>query len=275
LPTRAQECGSSPFGGSRSATARRYASASKRLRIPTRTLRSDASPVNGTKRSRPDEPTDGPVGVAPRRRFDLASLVSVQADINGATAGNWSIYASHRAHVTELTLAALSRHRSGRLCVLGAGNCNDLALARIAGHAAEIHLVDIDGAALERGVARAREAPMGAGSAHLVRHVGVELTGLAPFLETEPRTPGAAVLEQALAGPTLAIGQPFDVVVSAGLLTQLISLPVEALEAGHPGLTPIVLAIRTGHLRLLARLLRPGGHALLITDVVSSDTTRS
>jgi hypothetical protein len=32
------------------------------------------------------------------------------------------------------------------------------------------------------------------------------------------------------------------------------------------------LAVRTGHIRLMVRLLRPGGHGVLVTDVVSSDT---
>jgi hypothetical protein len=56
------------------------------------------------------------------------------------------------------------------------------------------------------------------------------------------------------------------------LVTQLISLPVEALGEAHPQLTPLILAVRTGHIRLMVRLLRPGGHGVLVTDVVSSDT---
>jgi hypothetical protein len=161
------------------------------------------------------------------------------------------------------------------MCILGAGNCNDLALAEIVGHAAEIHLVDIDGAALERGLARAlsQRPPADASTARVVLHAGVELTGLAPFLTNASQRSVSAIVERALEGPTLAIGPPFDVALSAGVLTQLISLPVDVFEEGHPALTPVVLAVRTGHLRLLARLLRPGGHAVLITDVVSSDTT--
>jgi hypothetical protein len=35
---------------------------------------------------------------------------------------------------------------------------------------------------------------------------------------------------------------------------------------------PLVQALRLGHLRLLAELVRPGGTGLLVTEVVSSDT---
>jgi hypothetical protein len=83
---------------------------------------------------------------------------------------------------------------------------------------------------------------------------------------------GPVLVQRALAGPTLDFGGPYDVVVSTTLLTQLISLAVAALGNHHPNLTDVTLAIRDGHLRLLARLLRPKGAALLVTDVVSSDT---
>ena len=45
-----------------------------------------------------------------------------------------------------------------------------------------------------------------------------------------------------------------------------------SVGADHPRFPAIVRAIRAGHLRLLARLLAPGGRAFLITDVVSSET---
>jgi hypothetical protein len=177
--------------------------------------------------------------------------------------------------VTRLTLHALSHHPSGRACVLGAGNCNDLTLAKVARHATEIHLVDVDGAALEGGLARAKvRRASGHGSvATLFSHADVDLSGLSSYLQPGRLGSTGSIVEQALEGPQLDIGQPFDVVLSAGLLTQLISLPVDALGEGHPDLTPVILAVRTGHLRLICKLLEPGGHGVLVTDVVSSDTT--
>jgi hypothetical protein len=109
--------------------------------------------------------------------------------------------------------------------------------------------------------------------ATLFSHADVDLTGWSSYLLQGRLGSTGSIVEQALEGPQLDIGQPFDVVISAGLLTQLISLPVDALGEGHSDLTPVILAVRTGHLRLICRLLEPGGHGVLVTDVVSSDTT--
>jgi hypothetical protein len=61
----------------------------------------------------------------------------------------------------------------------------------------------------------------------------------------------------------------FDRVASTCLLSQLIDTARHAL-VDHPRLGRVAAAIRAGHLRLLARLARPLGTAVLISDVVSS-----
>jgi hypothetical protein len=66
----------------------------------------------------------------------------------------------------------------------------------------------------------------------------------------------------------------FAVVLSACLLTQIVHGVKVALGREHPRLTAISCALVLAHVRLLARLLRPGGVGLLVTDVVQmrSDT---
>jgi hypothetical protein len=190
------------------------------------------------------------------------------------TETNWDLYTAHREKVTRLTLHALSYHPFGRVCVLGAGNCNDLNLTEIARKAAEIHLVDFDDVALDRAQARAN-AQMGdcsADAATLLTHRGVDLTGLSSYLLGDDVSSAESIVERALEGPKIGIGQPFDVVISAGLLTQLISLPVDALGEGNASLNSVIIAVRTAHLRLMRTLLECGGHGILVTDVVSSDT---
>src|SRR6185295_19591792 len=80
-------------------------------------------------------------------------LVKLQTDFNASSAAAWESYTSQRQRMTELFTGA-GHSPAGRLCVLGAGNCNDLDLPALLGAYREVHLVDLDEEALNRGVAR-------------------------------------------------------------------------------------------------------------------------
>jgi hypothetical protein len=165
-----------------------------------------------------------------------------QKRLNRASAHAWEAYAHHRARVTEVILDRSSA-QADRLVVLGAGNCNDLDLTRLAPRFAEIHLVDIDAAALARAAARQNERVKEALRLHGQLDVGTLVRRRVPALESA------------------------DTVVSAAVLSQLISTAVD--EGRAPG---ELLEVRDSHLRTMSELLRPGGAGVLITDVVSSDT---
>jgi hypothetical protein len=207
-------------------------------------------------------------------------LLARQVAHNRKSAGNWELYAEHRARITRLSLGLLNATGEGnaRVCVLGAGNCNDLELSVLTKHCRELHLIDFDSEALIRGLHTQRltggredvvDVP---GGARVTLQGGVDLTGVAFDLCYATQIESPVLIQRALAGPTLDLGGPYDVVVSTTLLTQLISLAVGGLGNEHPNLIDVILAIRDGHLRLLARLLPSRGAALLVTDVVSSDT---
>src|SRR5260370_41422910 len=86
---------------------------------------------------------------------------------------DWHLYAEHRAPVT----AAIVKSAAGegaRLCLLGAGRCNDVDLEQLLLTFAEIHLVDIDKSALAQAVARHDPAVR----ARLHVHAPVDLSGL-------------------------------------------------------------------------------------------------
>ncbi|MBT4865894.1 MAG: hypothetical protein HON53_12380, partial [Planctomycetaceae bacterium] len=72
---------------------------------------------------------------------------------NLSTRDCWDGYAHHRSVVTEL-LVRSSRSDDGALCVLGAGNSNDLDLQKLLHTFSEIHLVDLDDEAISEGVNR-------------------------------------------------------------------------------------------------------------------------
>src|SRR5437868_8579473 len=104
----------------------------------------------------------------------------------------WERYAAHRRKIHAL-ISAADCAPGGRLCVLGAGNCNDLDLQSLEREFAEIHLVDLDRDAIEDGIARQQLS----GCAHVVLHAPCDL------------------IEEQLPE------RRFDLVLSAGLITQM------------------------------------------------------
>ena len=183
------------------------------------------------------------------------------------------MYAPHRRHVTQLLLAD-GKFGHSRLAVLGAGNCNDLDLQSLAGHFTEIHLVDIDGNALNQGVAQQGVVDR----RRLVPHAGVDLTGLTDWLSGwNPNSPpDTSEVDEVIAGlpaaPAFRLDQPVDVVISVCLLSQIVESISVSVGEQHPRFLPLVAAVRMQHLRMMADLLRPGGRFLLVSDFVSSGT---
>jgi hypothetical protein len=205
-----------------------------------------------------------------------------QSELNAGTRGQWALFAPHRQRIEQLLDTAISKkspsllgqaQRLPRLCVLGAGNCNDLDLPVLAGHFAEVHLIDIDPAALERAIHRQHVAE----SNRLRCHAPIDLTGLAAtfdrWLGTKP-TPDeiTAATEMAALAPLPALPGPYDVVLSSCVLSQLIGPARDRLGVAHDLLPRLRGAIVRRHLRMILQLLAPGGGAVLISDVVSSDT---
>lgn len=197
---------------------------------------------------------------------------NLQINFNRSTVDKWGLYTSHRRRVMDLILSGRSTNARS-LCVLGAGNCNDLDLNVLTRCFKEIHLVDIDYEALS-GVALRQ-------SVHdptpIILHGGVDITGvfksLAAWYSNAPRQIEIDnVLKRIEKLPAIGISKSLDVVVSATVLTQLINTAVNALGANHPRLLEISLAIRNAHIRLLVNLVSVGGTGVLITDLVSSDT---
>lgn len=198
-------------------------------------------------------------------------LAAEQARRNRIRDGHWEASAGHRARVMDCILS-LAPQPPSRLCVLGAGNSNDLDLLRLLAAYAEVHLVDLDGEALQRGVDRqVPESQRG----RLWLHGNVDLTGICDRLDSldDPPPSDSQRLADLAVDPTSDfLPAPFDVVASTGILSQLIDMVVQSVPQSNPAFMPLLLSVRTGHLRLLARLTSPGGCGLVITDFVSSET---
>jgi hypothetical protein len=189
------------------------------------------------------------------------------AALNRARVGA-EVYQHHRARLLRLVRAV---QRGEGICVLGAGNCDDLDLPALVRDFGQVHLVDIDGEALAQAIARAPEAIRG----RITARGDVDLSGtIAQIDRWGDSFPSDAQLGQfaadASAHLAASIGGSYDVVLSASLLSQLY-LPVrETLLVGMADWQKLFLAIECVHLGTVAALTRPGGTGVLALDVAAS-----
>ena len=203
-----------------------------------------------------------------------ARAAAYQARVNGNVAHNRAWYAGHRAHVTALLRAAAGRNggeHGGDLCVLGAGKGWDLDLPGLAEVFSTIHLVDIDGAALER----CRDGAPSALGERLVLHGGVDLSGFTERLDDWGEAfPAEAELGRlalpAIHGILQRIGRRFDVVASTCALSQLAVPYHRAWILPATTWTHLHAAITAVHLATIAGATVSGGAGLLVFDVLSS-----
>jgi hypothetical protein len=105
-----------------------------------------------------------------------------QLAFNTTSRHQWEPFAEHRRCLTAALARGATAGRT-RLCVLGAGNGNDLDLTALLSAHREVHLADIDDEALARGAERQGVAR----HPRLHLHGGVELTATLGLLAD--RTP--------------------------------------------------------------------------------------
>ena len=190
-----------------------------------------------------------------------------QHDMNrrAPDASDW--YADHRRRLMD----ELARG-SGELCVFGAGNCADIDFDYLAKRFSAIHLVDLDAAAIER----SRDRQSKALRERIVLHGDRDLSGILDHVDDwAERFPGDAELQQtsfrAAHALLQGIGRPFDVTLSACVLSQLV-LPFQETwvmtEEEWDKLSACTTAV---HLATLIGATRPGGSGFMAFDVVSSD----
>lgn len=202
----------------------------------------------------------------------MNSLTAEQLRRNSDSRWSWERYRSHRERITHLILREAARFPCRELCVLGAGNCNDIDLVAILDAGWRLQLIDLDAAALQAGVEQQ-------GLLHdprLARHGGVDLTGTWDELAAlEPSTDVAHVhdLTQRLATARPTYELPTGrLVLSIGLLSQLVEVASLTIGAQHTGFLELVQALRLQHLRLATDLVEPGGTLIATSEIVSSDT---
>jgi hypothetical protein len=209
----------------------------------------------------------------------METFLARQQRFNRQTADNWARAEPHRTLCSDLLrqLAAANAptaQSAGRLCLLGAGTCNDVDLAALSTTFAEISLVDFDAAAMDRGIEQQSQSNNPAIRTRVADVTGcaTDLDQLTPQSSPEEVRHVESLLQQRVQHVVDDLGNGYDVAVSLCLLSQLVQQVVERLSENHPSFVEMLQAVRISHLRVLLNLVRPGGRAVLITDVVSSDT---
>jgi len=193
---------------------------------------------------------------------------SEQALANLSALPHFESFSEHRRRSGALVSAAAPPHSPRTLCVLGAGNCFDLDLSELTRCYDAVHLVDIDGQALERSFARQDRATQ----ARLVLHASVDLSGFLDRIDRWARlevTPEELMNHANATARTLReqLGGPFDVVLSACMLSQMQLSVVNVLGERHRLFEAVRWTLNLTHFRALAALTRPSGSALFLTDV--------
>jgi hypothetical protein len=198
----------------------------------------------------------------------VSKFVAAVRESNRQLQDGWERYTPHRERVT----AVLSEYAGpgASLCILGAGNLNDVRLDHLLSSFAKIHLVDLDVDSVTSALMRQRLNSRSG----LCVHGPIDLSGILDRLPT--RASGAPAVTHDLVGMLVGnrcavAGQPFDVTASTGVLTQLIQSVADAALAPDD-LVRVSLALRDKHLADLVHLTRPGGALVLVSDVVSTYT---
>lgn len=188
--------------------------------------------------------------------------ISRQIQRNLAAREQWAPGAAHRRRLTEDVLGDFDPEQRARLCVLGAGNCNDIDLNDLCEVFAEVHLVDVDGDAMAAGVER--QAPPDRQRIHL--HGGIDLTGV--LNELRPGMSDDAVVTLLEDYHPTELPGPFDMVVSTCVLGQLIEAVGEGVNQRES--QKLIAAVRLQHIRQMIELTAPGGRGLLVFEFADS-----
>jgi len=209
-------------------------------------------------------------------------FVDINCDRNAETAELGDSFLSHRKMIMQLITATatdLIGRPSGTcssIVLLGAGNCLDVDLTKLAELFSTIHLVDLDESAAITAIAAS-----GVSATQFQVHAPVDvaepllsLTSRDFNAEEDNREHCIDVLRHLSSENALPDIPEADVVVSLCMFTQLIDSLCHLVPEGHPAFSNSLKAIRIGHLRRMLSMLRPGGVAIFATDIVSTDTAK-
>jgi hypothetical protein len=184
--------------------------------------------------------------------------------------GHRERYGGHRENLMRL-LATVGGAPS--IGIFGAGNCTDLDAEQLAADFEEVHLIDVDGEALERG----RESFPPEARDGVVTHGGIDLSGFEDRIdEWGDRFPDKGELGRAAVASIHSIlthvGRTFHVVLSDCILSQLPIAYRRAWVTSRTNWSNLFTAITAVHLGTLVGSLERGGRGAIACDALGSRT---
>ncbi|MCH9653957.1 MAG: hypothetical protein K0U86_23980 [Planctomycetes bacterium] len=201
----------------------------------------------------------------------MNKILEEQLRYNLESRPNWEHGKGHRETLTGYLVDMAGAHQQRRLCILGAGNCNDLDLKQLSGVFSEIHLVDLDESALAYAIQFQSIPSESAVFVHTC-----DLTGVGQQLaaweaaDSDADVSLAKIIQQLSKPALLDLPGPFDVVCSTCLLSQLVHLAVNTVGDTHARFEELMIAIRAQHFQTMIDLMEKHGSGLLVSDFVSS-----
>lgn len=189
-------------------------------------------------------------------------------------------YSAHRSRVMQLIestandLTGSPDSECSSLVLLGAGNGNDFDLNQLARRFKTLHLVDADAAAVETCV-DSFDSQSATVQVHAPADIAQPLLSLTSrdFEPSEEnREHCINVLQHLSAENAIADIPEADVVVSLTVFSQILEALGRIIPQNHQAFLNALKAVRIGHLRRMLNMLRPGGVAIFVTDVASSET---
>jgi hypothetical protein len=190
--------------------------------------------------------------------------------LNRNVDGHWEDYSGHREKLMRLLATVGPAPDIG---IFGAGNCTDLDTERLAHDYGEVHLIDIDQEALERG----RESFPDEVRDRVVLHGGIDLSGFADKIdEWGDAFPDQNALRraaiEAMQSVRRSVDRTFHVVISDCILSQLPITYRRAWVTSRTHWSALYTAITAVHLGSLVGSLRPRGWGAIACDALGSKT---
>jgi len=199
------------------------------------------------------------------------SILTDQAAMNSSTARQWAMYSSHRKQIEKLITPASP---GGRICVLGAGNCNDLDLSWLTQVYSQTHLIDLDADSLASAVERQRPSKTGS----ICLWAPFDLSGIGDVLRNwRQALPNDDQIERCIRQIQHHTKkypwdkERFDVVLSPCVLSQILISARQSLGATHRLYPKLRDALLADHLKMAYRLMKPTGRAVIVIDLASTE----